>query len=302
MKRINLITHDNGVGLTQDVKILKDVLKDHTCNFIEHKIRGAVDTRADINIFLELINPKFLPLAPVNIFMPNPEWFWDTHLLKFMDLILVKTRDAERIFSRLTRVPVMYTSFTCEDRYETGWDKEKTFLHTAGHSSAKGTDGVFIAFNQKKMPPLIFTKLHKFGKYSHHSDNITTCFVRMPFKVLKGLQNKCLFHVCTSEYEGFGHYIWEGMSTGSIIISTNAIPMTEFIKEDYGFLVKVRAKKRHNLDILNIIDTRDLQKVVMRVMDLPDDKLKQMSEKSRQAFLDNDKIFRYTINKIINNL
>ena len=55
--KINLLSHDNGVGLTQDVKIVKKILeKKYEVKFID--LRYDAPERADINIFFEILDQR----------------------------------------------------------------------------------------------------------------------------------------------------------------------------------------------------------------------------------------------------
>ena len=130
------------------------------------------------------------------------------------------------------------------------------------------------------------------------SRNIKACYERIPEDLLINLLNKILFHVCCSEYEGFGHYIWEAKSAGGIVITTDGPPMNDFVHND-GFKVKVWRRKRQQMGILQLIDQRDLERVIRETMRLDDDEIAEMSRASRKAWEDNDQYFRKIINQII---
>jgi glycosyltransferase involved in cell wall biosynthesis len=282
--KINLLSHDNGVGLTQDVKIVKKILeKKYIVKFID--LRYDAPERADVNIFFEILDQRHYRSAKKNLFFPNPEWFMWPGLLKGIDLVLCKTHDAERIF-RTIGSKTLFTSFTSDDRRQPE-ERERAYLHTAGQSTTKGTNTVYNNW-RKDFPVMIFTKLREMGTY-RSKENIRTCFERIPDEIMYTLQNKCIFHLCTSEYEGFGHYIWEAKSCGGIIISTNGPPMNEMVKD---FLVKVKQTRRMNFGRLQLIDGDDFQKVIERTMELSDKDIEEMSKASRKSWEENDKYFK----------
>jgi hypothetical protein len=294
--KINLISNDNGVGLSQDMRIIKAILKGHKCAIVD-LLKGEQPEKADINIHFELLNNLHYNTAPVNLFFPNPEWFQWPALLKGIDLVMCKTHDCERIFKLWTDKTV-FTSFTSEDRNTGERDDEIVYLHTAGQSAAKGTLTIYQAW-KPEYPKLVLTKLMDYKALEKPKDNVFTCFERIPIDILKEFQNKCTFHVCTSEYEGFGHYIWEAKSCGGIIITTKAPPMNEMVTEKDGFLVTSGRSRRFNFGRLHMIEPKALQEVIEQTMLLTTKQIKDMRAASRQSWEVNDKFFRDKFLKII---
>ena len=104
--RINLIgNHRKGTGVSQDVQILHGmvahVLGDtaqirHVPHYLPHC------PQADVNIFVEVINPSLFPYAGKTIWIPNPEWTYKTWepYARDVDEIWVKTREAEKLFAQ----------------------------------------------------------------------------------------------------------------------------------------------------------------------------------------------------------
>lgn len=298
--RINLLSHDNGVGLTQDVQIVKSILQPRfRVKFLD--LRHAVPEPCDVNIFFEILDSRFYKLAKHNLFFPNPEWFMWPQLLKGIRLVLAKTRDAERIF-QIMNCNTHFTSFTSDDRLMDTVPRERAYLHTAGQSLTKGTDTVFTNW-QKRWPQLIFTKLKEIDKYRWHNDNILTCFERMPKDILWTIQNKCIFHVCPSEYEGFGHYIWEAKSCGGIVITTGGPPMNEMIQDGKdGFLVNVARTRKMNFGRLQLIDKDSFIEVIEKTIKLKEDEIMAMSQAARDSWEANDRFFRTELLKVVGGL
>ena len=90
--KINIITHDNGYGLTKDRQIIENSFK-ADYNFINtHNIDNSKLLKADLNIYLEVLDcndgmyKEYSKLAKKQIIFPNPEWFtirWLHHIQKF---------------------------------------------------------------------------------------------------------------------------------------------------------------------------------------------------------------------------
>jgi glycosyltransferase involved in cell wall biosynthesis len=261
-------------------------------------LKGQEPKKANINIFFEILNNRFYALAPVNLFFPNPEWFEWPALLKGIDLVMCKTHDCQRIFKLWTDKTV-FTSFTSEDRNTGQRADEIVYLHTAGQSSAKGTDVIFKAW-KPDYPQLILTKLRDFGALEKPKANVHTCFDRVPIEILTEMQNKSTFHVCPSEYEGFGHYIWEAKSCGGIVITTDKPPMNEMVTEGVdGFLVPAVRSRRFHFGRLHMIEVAPLREVIEKTMLLTTKEIADMRLKSRWVWEDNDKQFKAKFLQII---
>lgn len=307
--KINLISHKNGVGLEKDADLLTELLTGHDVQFIElgeDRDRANVRScrRADVNIFIELLNRHLFSFAEKNIFIPNPEWFWEIKELDRIDWVVCKTRDCERIFSIFKskhKFKTIFTSFTANDFYQET-EKKDFYLHFAGKSSFKGTLPVFSCWQRHpELPTLIFGKYGFNSQYYSTNKNIWANFNKLPFDQFVKLQNKCRFHLCLSEYEGFGHYLWEAMSTGAIIITTDAEPMRDFVNGN-GVLVKPSFKQRFNLGVLNKCKSDDVYKAVLNTMKFSQSQKEEMSLRSREIFLNNDKFFRTTFKNFIDTL
>ena len=96
---------------------------------------------ADVNLMLEHVWLQYLSTAPINVAVPNPEWF-DRHDRRFLaqvDSVWAKTTYTRELF-RALGCSTTYIGFDSEDRYESGIAKQRTYFHLAGKSTMKGTD------------------------------------------------------------------------------------------------------------------------------------------------------------------
>lgn len=137
--KINLVAWDNGVGLTTDCAILKEVLEGmgHKTRFF-NILQNEPIPKADINIFIEQMRIEWLARATKNWFIPNPEWYKDpTSYLSFFDLILCRTKENERIFKKIGS-KTYYTGFASFDKYDPSVTKNYAkCLHLAGAATQK---------------------------------------------------------------------------------------------------------------------------------------------------------------------
>lgn len=287
MKTIQILSPDNGVGLTRDRDILIRILSDHYAVMWRDpnkpKEFSAITQKADINIHLEIVYEQQFKTAHSNILIPNPEWFFSrmwTRYIRQFDAIFAKTKDTERIFKNLGAKNVVYTSFTSEDKYNPTVKRERSFAHFAGRSSAKGTTQVLEAAARIKDIPI--------SVFSFRDDHTK----RISDDEFNQLFNKHLFHLCPSSYEGFGHYINEAKSVGAIIITSNAAPMNELVKGAFGFGCSGTYKSMQNLAHMFEVNVDSLENMIRVLNDMPSDLLNSYSQKARESYLDNDKYFK----------
>lgn len=230
--KINIFSMQNGKGLETDQNILKDTLEHlgHTVQCAFPK-KTQAQTQADINIFVEFIHPQKLSWAKINWFIPNPEWYrQDLELLDRFDLILCRTKEVERIFQKLHK-RTYFLSFTSPDCYQVNVPKNyELFAHLPGGSWQKGTLAIKNIWESNSQFPMLMIVNFLKNKLcpAVSFDNLTWIARRLREDDFRALQNHCGIHLCLSETEGFGHYLMEAMSTGAVILTTDAPPMNKF--------------------------------------------------------------------------
>lgn len=298
---INIYTKFNGVGLEADARILKAILdKDHDVAIIDWE-KPSQRRQAYVGIHLEHIRSELLNLCKVNIAIPNTEWFdepWKIHLRR-IDAVWCKSHYTFEIFSKL-HPNCIYTSWTSEDKY-LPVDKRKMFIHMAGRSSHKGSDVILQLWkNRPEMPLLLMQKIEHMNGYRLMQRNYIGQFTRVPDN--RDMMNTALFHLCPSKAEGFGHYINEAMSCGGIVITTDAPPMNELVPSDCGFTVKASPCGRHRLSTEFCVDKSALLETLMNAYHTDNDTLIQMSQRSREVYLQRDADFKSLALNLINNV
>jgi len=306
VKTVQIICPHNLAGLTRDRDIIKSILEPHfevTLSDSDAIKKEAFDIDIHVEHLVE-INPK----SKYKIIIPNPEWFeiqW-TESLKYIDLVLAKTRDCESIFKRL-HPNVRFTSFTSVDRYLPDVEKKNQFFHSCGKSQSKGTKEVLDLWGKFRRPP--YPKLQFYARpemieYGFFRKtnflNVDTHLDFIPEKEFKIAQNENLIHICTSIYEGFGHYINEAKSCGCVVITTDAAPMNELVDLDFGLLSRCLPFSKMRLARTFRVSDKHLRLTVDQVESMPDDVLIELGQKARQSFLANDKFFKDRFLNIIN--
>ena len=283
--KINIYTAFNGVGLERDYEIIKSLLPEHQV-FGHDWLKRETGTRADINIHLEIPRYECLKFAPKNIFVPNPEWFfngWINRVALFSE-IWCKTKDSYQIFRKLNP-KVLHSGFMSDDFCDDTIKKEKNLIHVAGKSHTKGTQEICEAYKRKPdLPPCLIISSIKWDVVGNLTQK-----ERIPLVELKENLNRSMIHLCPSSYEGWGHYLHESFSTGACVITTNHAPMNEFT---LNHLVKVKELKPMNAAKLGIVDINSLIETIEETYELSDSELENYGKMNRENFLTRNQNFK----------
>ena len=321
MIRINLVAFENGVGNSRDIALLRHALASIGCEVTlsvpsKHARRrrrlglvrafararltraqrareGGRAARFDMTVMLEHVWPEALHLATRNLIVPNPEFFdrHDQRMLGCFDAVWAKTRATEALFRPLGR-PTRFTGFDSEDRYLEGGARAPTFLHVAGKSRMKGTARLVELWStHPEWPRLTLVQSVPGGPLPVARANIVLRSDYLSDAELKALQNENGIHLCTSETEGWGHYIAEAESAGAIVIATDAAPMNELVRPERGFLVDAQPSGRQHLATTFEFDAGSLGATIERVLALGDDGRRRLGEAARAWFLWNKRDF-----------
>ncbi len=319
--KVRLIGKANGVGLSRDFELLAEALRSSGCEVTlygcerrDRKRRrsfftrlaararglrgGGPDAPYDVNLMLEHVWPQFLHQASRNVLVPNPEWF-DRRDLAFLGAaqrVWAKTGLAERLFTargcRTVRI-----GFDSSDRLDASVTRENQFLHLAGRSPLKGTARLHALWQRHPEWPLL-TIVQDAEAVANPTRGTDAAGAAVPANIrvesrflsdeaLRALQNSHRFHVCTSEAEGWGHYIAEAMSVGAVTLTCDAPPMNELIDLKRGVLLAVHNGERHNLATLSLFDEAALEAAVTRVLTMSPAECETIGAAARAWFLGN---------------
>lgn len=259
----------------------------------------------DVNLFLEFVDARRFSQARQNCFIPNQEWFssWRHLTLKSFDQILCKTLHAYDIFQRLGH-STSYISFTSQDRYRYGFEIDyNACLHLAGRSPLKGTQAILDVWRQHpEWPQLHIIQRSSSPLATSIPDNIIYIQEHVDLEVLTELQNRCGIRIQTSEAEGFGHVLVEGMSCGAVVVTTDAPPMNEIVTADRGFLVAYDRSTPKDLGRRYYVDPDQLEKQLDSIFRLSLEQRREIGQRARDWYLENDHLFKQNIIQIMHDL
>jgi hypothetical protein len=234
--RINIIGNlKKDTGVQQDVHILHAMLvnvfgKEAEIRHIPHYFPQCL--QAEMNFFVEVINPALFPYAAKNIWIPNPEWTYQTWepYGRMVDEIWVKTHEAEKLFANWD-VPTKYIGWTSIDKVQPEkknyykaivpvgknlWRNPKPIVQAymriqqTNPSAFIGLPEVHIVYSPEHMrlPPIPESVA---GKFKVHAEV-------MKEKEYDELLQECGLCICMSAAEGFGHAVNEAMSAGCVLM------------------------------------------------------------------------------------
>jgi glycosyltransferase involved in cell wall biosynthesis len=332
-REVNLVGWDNGGGLRTDVNILSAVLTRAGCRVRfngrpsrppRNRVGRTLDTVGmlvrhaaaelrsaapyDVNLFVETIDPRFIPFARTNCLIPNPEWFRDENraYMGKMDWVLCKTRSAVDAFREIA-AHTRYVGFASVDRRdEVASSGELVFLHTAGASPWKGTAAVIEVWRRHPEWPRLRV-LRSSALYGGEraedfegAANIELVNERLDDATFRRYQNTCQVHVCPSEAEGFGHIIGEAMSCGAVVITTDGAPMNELVTPERGVLVRAHRSEPMRLATRYFVDPDDLERQVARVIAMTPEERRRLGDNARRWFEEQRGSFERALSDFVN--
>lgn len=284
--RFNLISNlTNGVGLQQDYTLLRHqlLIRGHTVQGVQFNGKPLQVLPADVNIFLEVVNPLVFRAAPKQWAVPNPEWWfaaWDQYS---WDLVLAKTHDCERIFTEKVGDRCQYVGWTARNLYNPAIGRQRTFLHVAGKSQFKNTPAVIAGCQRAKVPLLVVSEHVGLRR-------------RVPQEELIYLMNSHFCHVMPSAYEGYGQVLHEALGVGQVIITTDAPPMNEMRP---AFMIPSSGWKKHHEGQLHKVSVLDVSTAVNKVKDLTDERLTALQEEARAEYRRGEKEFQQALDALV---
>ena len=250
--------------------------------------------RWDLAIHTERMAPEWMDYSRLNVFLTNPEWFEPAPAFSRMDAILCKTRWTVEIMSRL-HPRAVFAGFTGLDRRLTGITREGLRpLHVVGSSPNKGTGALIEVWRRNPAWPTLTVAAWRKGLEIPQELPANVQVIRefIDDVELRRLQCGCGFHICPSSAEGFGHTIVEGLSTGAVVLTTDAPPMNELVSSDRGVLVPWATSEPMCAGQRFLVDEERLEEQITQVFSWPTAQVQTIGRSAREWFEQNDADFR----------
>lgn len=218
--RYSLLTFNNYVGLVTDVLILKDLLIDSDIVFLD---KFDPTHKSEVGIWIQNYYAHLLDNFKINVFYINEEWFdYPIEDLKQFDYVICKSKYSYDMIKN--HCNAIHLPFLSKDFYNPNTSRSNSFLHFAGRSIQKNTE---LVLTQQMTVSLIdpYNRYNPPPSFNHINTYQTT-------DEICNLLNSHDIHICCSLYESWGHYLFEGLSTGSEIICSDIPVFREQLDPD----------------------------------------------------------------------
>ena len=219
--KINIYYSDNGVGIVSDNILIKNLLKDYDAiSYIRNKTNDY--RNSDIGIHIQDFDIKLISNNKINILIINEEWYPTSQLndINHINYIFVKSSYAKSLLDSYHK-NVICTGFFSLDRYFFP-NHTKKVLHFKGKSIQKNTELVLNNDNIKVLN----------SEEMYLSEN----------EVSYELNNNDI-HICCSLYEAWGHYLWEAISCGKLVICSEIPVFKEYLNPDLVKFVSIQKEE-----------------------------------------------------------
>jgi hypothetical protein len=309
--RVNFIgSFGKNTGVSQDVSILHGLVahvldKDAKIRHIPHRFPSC--PQAEVNFFIEVINPALFAYAGKNIWIPNQEWTYQTWqpYANMVDEIWVKTREAEELFLKWTP-NVKYIGWTSVDKKypELGSKDPNKGIVPVGKNVWRNPKPIFQAYSRiLAQHPQIFPKLPHLtvvhvpehvpiGEIpSGIASKITVRGEVIPDEEYAALLHTCGLVVCTSAAEGFGHAVNEALSAGCIPILSPIEPFREMVKNALWVSTSKTVPHPQCLGVLEDVDVDSLADAFIDYAKMDNDDRRSVTMDSRESYEDRHEMF-----------
>ena len=301
--KVRIVSRRNGVGLDRDVELLRQALpidveiethSTRSLSSLRSFIHRGSNRNGPLNVLVERIPLTWSLADGTSVLIPNQERFpkRDLPRLNRVDAVLCKSRHAEQIFRRYAK-NTRYVGFTSVDRKLDGTKPDyRRFLHLAGRSTLKGTSTVLELWrSHPEWPTLTLVQHSQNSDLGNVPPNVRLIDQYLDDTTLRTIQNEHGINVCPSLSEGWGHYIVEGMSCQSVVITTDAPPMNELIDATRGFVVPWTHSAPRHLGTNYTIDKSALESTINEVIRTSESTLQRIGTAARAWYNQNQDEF-----------
>jgi len=238
--RWKLLVFDNKVGIVTDANLIKKLVHENitenvSITFID---KLQLNDIADVGIWIQNFDLVYLNNFKINIFFINEEWVSEHELnnLHRFDYVVCKSKYAQNLLKPYCNAVCL--PFVSPNYYNENIVKNKKLLHFMGRSIQKNTELIL----QQSVP---ITLIDPDNRYRPNS-NFTHINKYQTVDDIKYFLNSHNTHLCTSLYESWGHYFYEGLSTGAEMICSDIPSFTENIDTSLVHVLKTKISKNNS--------------------------------------------------------
>ena len=295
--RVNIIGNTNSLGLAQDIHILHgmvfNTLGEGT--IIRHVPHFHPECEeADINFFIESINPALFHSAAKNIWIANPEWTqknWEPYG-RMVDEIWVKTHEAVKLFE--TWGKVRYINWTSVDKTVPITKDYGRAIVPVGKNPWRHPKPIVQAYMRvQQTNPDLFERLPviELVYYDLHVPKIPD--------VIASLMADCGLMICTSAAEGFCHAVNEGMSAECMLLLSSIKPFSEITNNAIWSSSSRSVDHPECLGVLEDVDIGSLVECLTFYVNMSHHEKRSESRANRDRYEQRHAKFLKTIEKAI---
>lgn len=222
--KINLYYWNNGVGVVNHSRLMKSLL--HEYDVVEYDISIKNEYRkGDLGIFIQNILPEHFENNKKNVYIICEEWLTQFEIdnINRFDYVFTHSDYARELLYPFHK-KVINTGFFSLDRYFFPKHTEK-ILHLKGKSIQKNHE---LVWDFKKEVNILDSN------YKYLSEN----------ELIYELNNHDI-HICCSLYEAWGHYLWEAMSCGKLVICSEIPVFKEYLNPELVKFVSIKYTYEH---------------------------------------------------------
>lgn len=284
---VDVFMPDHSRGLEIDAEVLRWALgSEHVrvirvptliyTNPIQHDTRfKGFKPEADIAVFIERIFDHELIQSYQRVgFIPNPEWMTNkerSHVNKIRPEIWHKTRfGMMTLKDHFPQSDHIYMGFTSPSSGQL-IDANSSIAHFGGKSKTRHTQDIVNLWLQDENLPSLTLQAYQTGFSLPRWSLCGNLRVFLGFSSPEEYRAEFRrhgIHLCTSQTEGFGHYINEARSIGAVVIALDAPPMNELIDTESGILIPYGRSVRFNMGFRYIATSSAIRDGILKVISL----------------------------------
>lgn len=268
----------------------------------------------DCAIFMErMIDHPSLLEARHRILVPNPEWLvpQTLNLASRCTEVWHKSHfSLDRLAPVLPAARHAYLGFGSADPGLRVQD-HRDFLHLRGKiGTRRNTAAILSLWHSRRELPNLHVHLYADADGDSgldypgwlHDRNVHVRLGWLDRPDYWALATRHGVHLCTSEVEGFGHYIDEARALGSLVVTVDGAPMNELVDHGSGVLVRPRSTVPMRFGTRFQIGPDELAEAIDRVLGLGPEARRDLGNAARQRFEDEGQRFRSNANDLFTGL